>query len=469
MNEVAWATSPNDRWNLLCLPAKDRYFIYCDESYWGRDAIKQSAIKKQAQKQKRLVRTGIKDMPRRTEDYRGPEGERDRVRERRQKQAPKVGDAAIKAALTEGERVRLHQQLDELIDNYNLPPEVVDKLKIKKISTWSTAIKNTDGEFESHPMFGIQLDADPRKFEPEWPPITRVESVKLKKRERAPTSAARKAVILPDLQIPYHDENAVSVALEVVRDVQPDKVVILGDLLDLESFSRFDNLPLAREYSTSTQEAIIRTHLLLAELRKLCPSAEIVVLEGNHDKRIMQDVYKNNKAAFGLRQANNPEGWPVLSVPFLCSFEDLDVKYVDGYPANRYWINENLQVRHGHKVRSGASTAKAVSDDERTTTIFGHVHRLETQYKTVQTFDGGKTNAAHAIGCLCRIDGSVPSANRGVDAFGKPVTNYENWQQAICVVDYEEGDGSFNVNPVYINTFNGYSAIYNGKKYQASS
>lgn len=464
---MAWATSPEDRWNLIYLPAKERYFIYCDEEYWGSDAISRPSIKKQAQKQKRLIRTGSKAVPRRAEDYRGPEEEREAVRQRRKKQAPAVGDAAIKAALGEADRARLHSQLDELIDNYNLPPEVVDKLKIKKVSTWSTAIKNDDGEFESHPMFGIQLDADPRKFEPAWPAITRVESVKLKRRERAPTSDARKAVILPDLQIPYHDEKALQVALEVVRDVKPDKLVILGDLLDLESFSRFDNLPLSKEYSTSTQEAIIRTHQLMVELRKLCPTAEIVVLEGNHDKRIMQDVYKNNKASFGLKRANEPEGWPVLSVPFLCAFEDLDIDYIDGYPANRYWINENLQVRHGHKVRSGASTAKAVADDERTTTIFGHVHRLETQYKTVQTFDGGKTNAAHAIGCLCKIDGSVPSANRGVDAFGKPVTNYENWQQAICVVDYEEGDSVFNVNPVYINTFNNYRAMYNGKHYEA--
>jgi hypothetical protein len=101
------------------------------------------------------------------------------------------------------------------------------------------------------------------------------------------------------------------------------------------------------------------------------------------------------------------------------------------------------------------------------TTIFGHVHRIEVQYKTVQTYEGGKTNAAYAIGCLCKIDGSVPSSNRGVDLLGRPVANHENWQQAICVVDYEEGNSVFNVNPIYINTFNGYQAIYGGRRYGA--
>lgn len=450
----------DDLWNLLYLPPKDLRVVYPGHQW--------STLKSKRKIYRRKVKAGEIMAPRRSEDYPGPQEEAERAKARREALKKPLGQRAIADMISMESRKRLHDQLDEIIDNTNLPPEHVDSLRIKKISHWDMGYKDNDGEAQSHPLYGIQLEADPVKFEPEWPPVTRVESIKLRKKERAVENVSKRAVILPDLQIPYHDEKAVEVALKIVRDVKPDKIIILGDGLDLEQFSKFDNVPLAKEFANSVQGAIIRFHQLLVELRKIAPTAEIVVMEGNHDIRLTMSVVKNNMAAFGLRKATAPEGWPVLSVPYLCAFDTLDVEYSAGYPANRYWINRNLQVRHGNKVRSGGSTARVVSDDERVSTIFGHVHRLEMQYKTHHTYEGGKTNAAWGIGCLCKLDGSVPSRNRGVDLAGKPVENYENWQQAIAVVEYEDGDSPFNVTPVYINTFNNYQAIYNGRKYEAS-
>jgi hypothetical protein len=157
-----------------------------------------------------------------------------------------------------------------------------------------------------------------------------------------------------------------------------------------------------------------------------------------------------------------------MSVPYLTAMDSLEISYLAGYPANRYWINDNVQVRHGQRVRSAGSTARMVADDERASTIFGHVHRMESHMKTVHTREGGKTNAAYSIGCLCKIDGSAPSTKGGFDLDGNPVTNYEDWQNGFAVVDYEDGDSPFSVQPIYINTFNGYEARYNGKTYKVS-
>lgn len=445
---LAWKKSEPDLWNIYNLTLEQLQVLYPDCKHLRTTQLKY----------KREIDRGLIRMPEKHTFDGDLESERQEVNRRRGKAAPKVGKTALMRTIeVPEEHLWAHEALQKHLDDEG----TVSKARF---SQYQMGYKDSDGEAQVQDLkaarFEVAFDTEPK-----WPLITRVESKRLAKKEslKGPQDA-KKAIILPDLQIPYHDEKAVEIALELVRDVKPDKIVLLGDLLDLDSFSKFTNIPLAKEFAKSTQQAIIDAHNLLTMLRQLAPRAEIVVLEGNHDRRMTDHTIKNNMAAYGLKRADKPESWPVLSVPFLCAFDTLDVEYISGYPANRYWINENLQVQHGHRVRSSGSTAKLVSDNERVSTIFGHVHRIETQYKTHPTYDGQKTNAAFSIGCLCRLDGAVPSKNRGVDLSGRPIGS-ENWQQAVCVVDYQDGNMPFNVTPVYINTFDGYRAVYNGKTY----
>ena len=200
------------------------------------------------------------------------------------------------------------------------------------------------------------------------------------------------------------------------------------------------------------------------ELRAIAPEAEIRLIEGNHDVRVQKSIIRNAKEAFGLRRAGTtPKDWPVLSIPFLLRLDELGIEYIGGYPAGITWVNDNLACIHGLKVRSSSSTAKAVVDDERGSIIFGHVHRLETEYKTVRTRHGEKTRFAASAGCLCRIDGAVPSMKSGIDPMGRPLQTWENWQQGMVFVDYVPGDGGYNLNPVYINRG---TAWFWGNRYQ---
>lgn len=362
--------------------------------------------------------------------------------------------------ISEQDRAYLHKVLDDTIQKANIDPSSVKGFKVS-VGSHQGYIKDSDNEIEyTKPLErkNITFIAEARDFKPEWPIVTRVESVKPPK----PTltkNKSKKCVILPDLQIPYQDDNAISVALQILQHVMPDCVVLLGDSLDLPEFSRFEQRP---EFARTTQESIVKLHKLLAYIRNLLPNSEIVVLAGNHEKRLEAKILNNAVASYGLRRADQLDHWPVLSVPYLTAMDSLNVEYIDGYPANKYWINQRLQVRHGHLVRSSGSTAKAVSDDERVSTIFGHVHRIEMQYKTVNVYDRGRTNFAFTPGCLCRIDGSVPSTKSGYDTHGNHVTNYENWQQGVAVVEYESGDSPFSLEPVYINTFDDYATNYRG-------
>ena len=154
----------------------------------------------------------------------------------------------------------------------------------------------------------------------------------------------------------------------------------------------------------------------------------------------MNYIIDNAKAAFGIRQGHRPDSWPVLSVPFLCGFDEYEIEYIPGYPASHIWLNERLKIIHGTRHKSNGSTAHMYLNSEKVSVIYGHVHRREWAEKTRNDWDGPKTIMAASPGCLARCDGPVPSTKGGIDLDGRPLTVTEDWQQGIGVVNFETED-----------------------------
>jgi predicted phosphodiesterase len=294
----------------------------------------------------------------------------------------------------------------------------------------------------------------------------------------APKASAAKpsgwctAVILPDMQVGYfrtasgdldalHDERALAVALAATARLDPDMVVMVGDNAD---FAEFGKYRLSPAFAQTTQATIDRLTVLAAQVRNAAPRARIVWLAGNHEERLPNYILDNARAAFGLRRGNAPESWPVMSLPHLCRFDDHGVEFVPGYPASHVWMNDRLRVIHGDKVASGGSTAHKYLATEKTSVIFGHIHRREYAARTREDRDGPKEVMAASPGCLARIDGVVPSTRGGTDLDGRPMRRTEDWQQGFAVVRYQEGDGMFTYEQVAIH--DGW-AMHNGKEYRA--
>lgn len=148
-------------------------------------------------------------------------------------------------------------------------------------------------------------------------------------------------------------------------------------------------------------------------------------------------VLDNAKAAFGIRKANQPKSWPVMSLPYLLSLDELGITYHAGYPAAQHWYRDDLVMEHGKSVNT-----KALAKKKAVSTIMGHVHRLEAQSHTVET---GRNTVARtttiAVGTLSRVDGAVPSYGSGTDHSGRPVRNVEDWMQGCAVVTYDPEPG----------------------------
>lgn len=333
--------------------------------------------------------------------------------------------------------------------------------EIKKISIYQSMMKNEAGEAEVHDLAAIQISP---KWEsgPEWQIVQRGPEIKLPKITTTPTSPEKfkTCVVVPDIQFgffrnrdgelePTHDEAAIKVALQVIAFVKPDLIVCVGDNLDLPEMGKYVTYP---SYALTTQATIDRATLFCAEMRTAAPTAKIVWLAGNHEERMPKYIVQNAGAAYGLRRGNEPESWPVLSVPFLCRMDDFDVEYRPGYPASDIWVNKKLRIIHGDRVKSSGSTAHVYLNAEKSSVVYGHIHRIETAFKTREDWDGPRTIMAASPGCLARIDGAIPSTKGGVDLDGRPITRHENWQQGLGIVMYEDdGDHKFSYEcmPIY--------------------
>lgn len=351
--------------------------------------------------------------------------------------------------------------------------DVDDIGRVQKVNLWQGFHKDADGEAQVVDLVGVQLSPS-WETGPQWPVIQPAPMVKLPptKKPAKVHSDWRTCVVLPDIQAgyfraasdelePIHDEGALSVAIAVVRDLNPDLVVLVGDNLDAAELGKYRLTP---AFERTTQASINRLGLLCAQLRDAAPHARIVWLAGNHEERLPNYILDNAKAAFGLRQANTPESWPVMSIPFLCHFDTYGVEFLPGYPASCFWINDRLRVIHGDKVASGGSTAHKYLGSEKVSVIYGHVHRREYGARTREDRDGAKEIMAASPGCLARIDGAVPSTKGGTDLDGRPLTRVEDWQQGVAVVRYQENDGMFTYHNVAIH--DGW-AMFEGKEYTA--
>lgn len=358
------------------------------------------------------------------------------------------------------EKARLGK-ISELLEKSGIDVSEVGRVEKIRISEWQGLTKNEDGVAEVHDLNGVSVVISPKWADgPEWPVIQPGPQVKIPKITATSKKVVdwNQAVVLPDMQIgffhnengelePCHDPDAIDCAIALIANIKPQKIVMHGDNLDLPEMGKYRLSP---AFQRTTQASINYATLMVARLRAAAPDAEIVWLAGNHEERLVNFIIDNAVAAFGLKRGNAPEEWPVLSVPYLCRFDEYGIDYIPGYPAGFYWINQKLKAIHGTKVKSNGSTAHAYLATEKTSVLYGHIHRREWAELTRDDYDGPKTILAASAGCLARCDGAVPSTKGGIDLNGRPMTVTENWQQGICVVTYKDGDSEFHLEMVPI-------------------
>ena len=362
------------------------------------------------------------------------------------------------------------ERLDEILQQQGIDLDEVGERGVSRVSFWQQGAKDSEDEYQIHDLAGIELRSNQG-----WnPPEPRAEPVKV-----TPSRAKGKSVsgyeqnaILPDMQagwerhddgyecdlVPIHDEQAINTVLQAIKENQPDRIIMNGDNLDFPELGSFGQ---EKRFEGLLQHTLNGVHELMANIRANAPNAEIIWLEGNHEERLRREIGKHMMQLMGVRQPKSQE--PILSIPHMLQLDELDIQYIDGYPANAYWINDQLKAIHGNTVNSSGSTAARIASRESVSVIFGHVHRREYASRRVEIAPGiGRTVVAASFGTLSRIDGGVSSFGSAVDDRGNSLPNVENWTQGFGWVYSNEDEQ--HILPVEID--DNYSSVFNGKVYQ---
>lgn len=355
---------------------------------------------------------------------------------------------------------------EELVASHEIDLEEWALVGEVEHNAWSVARSVHQGPgfewFQNHQVKANFVRKHPEPVFPVIHPVTPAETFDYP--DPQPRGGVWREVIFGDAQIgfrksistaaldPFHDRAAMDIMLQIVKYLQPQSVVNLGDYLDAAELSHFTQEP---AFYFTLQPAIYEGHYWLRQLRVAAPEAELVYLKGNHEVRLDNGLLNHFPAAHNLRRATAVHMGSVTSLGFLMSMDELAVEWVEDYPNGEKW-SADLRYRHGDTARKNpGATARAVLEDAQSDEAFGHTHRPEMVGKVLYGRDGRHGVKAWNPGCLCRVDGAVPGSSAD-----------DHWRQGVVVRDYLP-NGTLSTE-TFVNIENG-RALFDGKLWEGDA
>ena len=273
-----------------------------------------------------------------------------------------------------------------------------------RLNNWGgpDGLENTQLRVDLEPRMGMLM---PASSDPGW--------VAPKRKARPAQKASELVCFLSDQHVPFHDKHLHEATVAWLTDHQPDRILLLGDLLDFDQVSRYARNDL---HTATMQETLDQGYEVLRDYRAAAPDADIVCLAGNHEERLRAAIGKQLSAITNLKRPGDDDG--LLSVPFLLRFDELGIKFVGsdvgGYEHAAIKVTPELQAIHGWIAKKGSgSSARATLDHMRVSTICGHTHRASSVFSTSWSIDNEpRTLVALETGCMCEIRDGLSHAPR---------------------------------------------------------
>lgn len=200
-----------------------------------------------------------------------------------------------------------------------------------------------------------------------------------------PKSCTR-ILLLSDIHLPYHDDDALMDALEFGLENDVNCIYLNGDTMDMYQLSRHEKNPANRSFSYELD--VCRT--FLKGLRTMFPNAHIVYKIGNHDERYAKFINANPQLL----------GVDEFGLDNLLKFTELRIHEVK----SKQWAYAGkLPILHGHELPTksgGVNPARTVQLKLNKQAVVGHFHR-ETRSNGKQFDD--KPYTTYSSGCLCDL------------------------------------------------------------------
>lgn len=278
---------------------------------------------------------------------------------------------------------------DQLLEKHGLDPEdwIVTSVRV---SEWGK---------EDEPMFQLRVNATRRDglvviptfgddFEP-WE-YGQVEEYQ-----------QRSVALIPDLHAPFHDERALRAVCDLLAVERPAQVIFLGDVADNSMLSKHRTHRRFGALLNETNDAVVQN---FRRVREAVPDAQIVLLPGNHDDRVLyyaQDMAPEFEA---LRpgKLTDDEETPPSSIGFrqLWRLDELGIEVIDeDWKLAQFGITPELSARHGYLT--GNNSERKLLEKHGRSQVHGHDHRGSLVYRTKH--DPLDIRVAMSCGTLCEI------------------------------------------------------------------
>jgi predicted phosphodiesterase len=198
-------------------------------------------------------------------------------------------------------------------------------------------------------------------------------------------------IIISDIHVPYHCPKYIKLITKVIKELNPDGLVQLGDAIDAFQISTYSKDPARRN---TLKEDIDDFKLILNEwARHLKSGAAIHLLQGNHEQRLSRYIASNCRDLHGL-----VPDWPTL----------LGIKERNAVGRHRWHWHPYMKwnscrigdvVLH-HGFYYSTHVAMTMLAKYKCSIISGHVHRVQyvtdgTHYAATLGHGSDENDTAH--------------------------------------------------------------------------
>lgn len=220
---------------------------------------------------------------------------------------------------------------------------------------------------------------------------------------------ARRTLSISDLHCPFHDPEALEVALDHGEDFEPDAVLINGDLVDFEDISKFDR----SGAGPTTDEELACTKQTLQHIRQRFPHADLYFKFGNHDERWLR--YFLRRAPEVLAKSKTLSDAIDKVWQDAIGITDFGVTVIsDGRPV----MCGKLPIFHGHEPQKGftapVNPARGVFLKLLASCLVSHHHR---QSEHDEMPFGGEVISCRSQACLCDLRQKYARINKWQSGF----------------------------------------------------
>lgn len=204
-----------------------------------------------------------------------------------------------------------------------------------------------------------------------------------------------KVAVIADLHIPFHDQNALQLAKNILKDVKPDITVLNGDVIDFFAISRFSKDPRRKlELGKEIREARSLLNKLFAEIQ-----TRWIYIEGNHENRLRLFIWNRASELVGLEELELENLLRLKEHNVLYLRHPDTVQSIDQFATPQVKVGM-LYIAHGDTFRLSWNTvgiARCLFLKTLKNLLIGHWHRAD-EWK--QADYEGRLHGCWVVPCL---------------------------------------------------------------------